>query len=61
MKFRGTKLDAERHEIAKEYSAVERFIQSGGWDEMPYPEDQLPDDCMPRAFFTYRLPQQAKP
>jgi hypothetical protein len=62
MRYRGTKLDAERREIAKDYSeTVERLIQSGRWDEMPSPEDQLPDDCMPKAFFTYWLPQQAKP
>ncbi len=53
--FRGTRRDAERQAIAQEYSqTVERLIQ-GGWDEMPAPEDQLPDKWMPKAFFDYWL------
>ena len=56
MKFRGTRHDAERRNIAKDYSqTVERLIQSGSWQEMPPPEDQLPDDWMPEAFFDYWL------
>jgi hypothetical protein len=56
MKFRGTQRESERREIAREYSlAVERLIQSGVWQEMPAPEDQLPDDWMPKAFFDYWL------
>ena len=54
MKFRGTRREAERRDIARDYSrAVERLINSGTWHEMPAPEDQLPDDWMPRAFFDY--------
>lgn len=54
MRFRGTRCDVERREIAKDYSqTVERLIQSGVWHEMPAPEDQLPDDWMPKAFFDY--------
>jgi hypothetical protein len=54
MKFRGTRLDAERRDIAKDYSqTVGRLIQSGRWHEMPSPEDQLPNDWMPPAFFEY--------
>jgi hypothetical protein len=50
MKFRGTRCDAERRDIANDYSeAVERLIHSGRWREMPSSEDQLPDDWMPRA------------
>ncbi|HTU90968.1 MAG TPA: hypothetical protein VMF69_12895 [Gemmataceae bacterium] len=56
MKFRGTRSDEERREIATDYSqTVERLIQSGVWHEMPAPEDQLPDAWMPRAFFDYWL------
>jgi hypothetical protein len=32
---------------------VERLIDSGNWEEMPAPEDQLPDNWMPRKFFDY--------
>jgi hypothetical protein len=40
--------------IADDYSeTVERLIRGGGWHEMPAPEDQLPDDWMPKAFFEY--------
>jgi hypothetical protein len=56
MKFRGTRRDAERRDIATDYSqTVERLIRSGGWNEMPALEDQLPDDWMPKAFFDYWL------
>lgn len=56
MKFRGTRQVGERREIARDYSqTVERLIQSGVWHEMPAPEDQLPDDWMPKAFFDYWL------
>ncbi len=58
MKFRGTRRDKERRDIREEYSqTVERLIQSGKWHEMPAPEDQLPDDWMPKAFFQYWLEQ----
>ena len=54
LKFRGTRRDAERAVIAGDYSqAVDRLIESGGWREMPAPEDQLPDAWMPKAFFEY--------
>jgi hypothetical protein len=60
MKFRGTRHQAERRTIAADYSrTVERLIQSGDWGEMPAPEDQLPDDWMPRAFFEYWSRQDA--
>ena len=59
MRFRGTRHDAERRAIAQDYSrTVERLIHSGRWDEMPPPEDQLPDDWMPPAFFEYWSRQQ---
>jgi hypothetical protein len=56
MRFRGTRRDAERRDIANDYSrTVDRLIHSGRWQEMPASEDQLPDDWMPRAFFDYWL------
>lgn len=56
MMFRGTRCDAERRDIAREYSqTVERLIKSSSWHEMPSPEDQLPDDWMPKTFFDYWL------
>ena len=60
--FRGTRRDDDRRQIASEYAAtVDRLIKSGGWKEAPAPEDQLPDDCMPRAFFDFWLGRQASP
>jgi hypothetical protein len=54
LKFRGTRRDAERIEIAKDYSeTVDRLIHNGSWQNMPPPEDQLPDDWMPTAFSEY--------
>jgi hypothetical protein len=56
MQFRGTRCDSERQDIAREYiQTVHRLIQGGHWSEMPGPEDQLPDDWMPREFFDYWL------
>jgi hypothetical protein len=56
MRFRGTLRETERRDIASEYAqTVEQLINSGDWDEMPPPEDQLPDDWMPIAFFDYWL------
>lgn len=50
-RFRGTRRDDERRKIAGEYAeSVERLIKTGRWDEMPPPEDQLPDTWMPRTF-----------
>ena len=54
MKFRGTRQDAERRAIARDYSeTVDRLIRGGRWQEMPAPEDQLPEAWMPKAFFDY--------
>jgi hypothetical protein len=54
MRFRGTRCEADRRAIARDYTqTVERLIRSESWREMPPPEDQLPDDWMPEAFFTY--------
>ena len=54
MKFRSTRQTAERQAIASEYAeTVDRLIKSGDWQEMPAPEDQLPDDWMPKAFFEF--------
>jgi len=62
MRFRGARREAERRDIAEDYSqTVERLIHSGRWHEMPPPEDQLPDDWMPPAFFEYWSRQQDNP
>jgi hypothetical protein len=62
MNFRGTRHEAERRDLARDYSqTVERLIHSGKWHEMPPPEDQLPDDWMPPAFFEYWSRQQDTP
>jgi len=54
MKFRGTRDEGEIAKIVKEYGKiVARLIESGTWDEIPPPEDQLPDELMPLAFFHY--------
>jgi hypothetical protein len=54
MTFRGTRHDAERKDIARDYcETVERLIRSGRWENVPPPEDQLPDDWMPATFFEY--------
>jgi hypothetical protein len=54
MRFRGSKVDSERRVIADEYFAtVTRLIHSRRWQEMPPPEDQLPDAWMPKEFFQY--------
>ena len=33
--------------------AVKKLIASGHWNEMPAPEDQLPDEFMPMEFFDF--------
>jgi hypothetical protein len=54
VEFRGARRDAERRDIATDYAqTVQRLIDSGGWHEIPAPEDQLPDGWMPGAFFEY--------
>jgi hypothetical protein len=58
-RFRSTRDEAARHTIAKEYAqTVDRLIQTGTWEEMPGPEDQLPDEWMPQAFFDYLFAEQ---
>jgi len=45
---------ADRIQFAKEYTdVVDRLIWSGAWHNAPPPEDQLPHDDMPRAFFEF--------
>ena len=54
MQFRGTRCDAERQRIVQEYAAtVTRLVNSGRWLEVPPPEDQLPDEHMPAAYFEH--------
>jgi hypothetical protein len=51
VKFRSTRDPAQRQAIAKDYAkTVKNVIYRGGWNEMPAPEDQLPDDYMPREY-----------
>jgi hypothetical protein len=50
-RFRSNRDDEVRRLVAEEYAGVvDRLIQSGDWDECPSPEDQLPDEFMPKAF-----------
>jgi len=54
MRFRGTRDTTQRDEIAADYSeTVDRLIASGQWSSAPAPEDQLPDEAMPEAFFDF--------
>lgn len=54
MQFRHIRDSAERRKIAAEYAdTVLRLIDSGQWHDFPDPEEQLPDDRMPREFFEY--------
>jgi hypothetical protein len=54
--------NAERRDIATEYSkAVDGSINSVKWQDMPAPEDQLPDDWMPKSFFEYWSGQPGTP
>lgn len=54
MRFRGSRDEAERAEIAEAYGrAVVELIESGKWKEMPAFEDMLPDERMPQAFYNF--------
>lgn len=54
MRFRHDRDESVRREVAAEYAkVVDRLIASGTWNEIPSPEDQLPDDYMPKAFDDY--------
>lgn len=54
MRFRGTRDEVARREIAQDYErAVMQLINGGKWREIPALEDQLPDEWMPEAFFEY--------
>jgi hypothetical protein len=54
MRFRRTTSPSERKKIAQDYAeVVERLIRSGNRQEAPPPEDQLPHDYMPAAFYRY--------
>jgi hypothetical protein len=62
MKFRRTRNQKERQDIRADYAdTVERLIDSRKWQEMPGPQDQLPDDWMPSAFFDFWLGGQGRP
>jgi len=52
--FRGTRDEAQRQPIAERYAlAVKQLIESNKWKRIPPLEDQLPDEWMPEAFFTF--------
>jgi hypothetical protein len=54
MRFRSTRDEAERDQVAVEYEhIVDKLIASGKWQEMPPFEDMLPDERMPKAFFKF--------
>lgn len=58
MKFRGCyhakDRDEQRKVIAQEYERIViELVESGVWNEIPAPEDQLTDEYMPEAFFKY--------
>lgn len=54
MRFRGTSDCDERDKIVDEYTHdVKQLIDSGNWNNMPAPEDMLPDNRMPKEFFEY--------
>jgi hypothetical protein len=56
MEIRGAHVVAERQKIAAMcVEAVDRLIESGQWDELRAPENQLPEAWMPRSFFEYWL------
>ena len=58
MRFRRTRDEAARRAIAAEYAReVQRLIETGNWTQAPAFEDQLPDECMPEAFFAYWCPE----
>jgi hypothetical protein len=54
MDFRGARDESKRESIAQAYSqAVAELIDSNKWKCIPLLEEQLPDEWMPEAFFTY--------
>jgi hypothetical protein len=53
-RFRETRDELLRRRVVEDYArTVARLIESGDWHEVPPPECQLPDECMPREFFEY--------
>jgi hypothetical protein len=60
MRFRRTRDETTRRDIATEYAQeVQRLIGAGDWTEAPAFEDQLPLEWMPEAFFAYWCPDAA--
>jgi len=54
MRFRSTRDESERDQVAADYECVvDRLIASGKWEEMPSFEDMLPDERMPKVFFKF--------
>ena len=52
--FRGTRDVNIRQQIAHQYHAVvDQLIAGGRWKLIPPIEDQLPDDYMPKVFFSH--------
>ncbi|MFO0970018.1 MAG: hypothetical protein U0793_31080 [Gemmataceae bacterium] len=62
MRFRGTRDEGEREQVAAEYKrVVDKLIQRGEWKEMPSFEDMLPDERMPQAFYKFwKIPLPAE-
>ena len=57
----GTRDSGQRQAIAKLYAkTVKKLVKSKCWNEMPPPEDQLPDDFMPKDFFQYWSPDRGR-
>lgn len=48
--FRSAKSDEEKKKIAKQYEYHWKKIVEGGFDEVPPPEDILPNEFMPKSF-----------
>ncbi len=54
IQFRRCRDDQQRQEIVQRYErAVQDLIETGSWRRVPPPENQLPDELMPRNYFEY--------
>jgi len=50
-RFRGTRDVSERQMIADEYAVVWAKLKEAGVEEFPTPEEQLPDNFMPKDWW----------
>ncbi len=54
MQFRSTRDESVRDKVTADYKRiVDQLIASGQWEEMPAFEDMLPDERMPKSFYTF--------